>query len=131
MPGDAGRPLSCHCGACALRVVLAEPLSAARRSDCSFCRRRGAMTVSVREAELEVLHGDALSCYRFGTGRAAHCLCRHCGCYTHHRRASDPTLFGVNVGGLAGVDPRDIDPVPWLDGVHFHPGEKETADDLS
>jgi hypothetical protein len=115
------RILTCHCGACRLRVALAEPLSAARRCDCSFCRRRGAMTVSVRAQDLEILEGSALSLYQFGTRTAEHHFCSRCGCYTHHRRASDPRLFGVNVGGLDGVNPATLEPVPWLDGVNFHP----------
>ena len=100
---------TCHCGAVELSVRLSYGLATARRCDCSFCRRRGAMTVSGREADLEVLEGGMPGRHRFGTGRAAHCFCRVCGCCTHHRRASDPRLFGVK----------------------FHPGQGETPDALS
>ena len=86
------------------------------------------MTVSVREADLVVLKGEALSLYQFGTRTAEHYFCGHCGCYTHHRRASNPMVFGVNVGGLQGVNPADIDPVPWIDGVHFQPALKEEGE---
>ncbi len=117
--------VTCHCGANELRVFLAAGLEDARRCDCSFCRRRGAMNVSVREADLQVIKGDALTLYQFGPRGAEHYFCKVCGCYTHHRRSSDNTDFGVNVGCLEGVNPADIDPVPWLDGVSYNPGVKE------
>jgi len=117
--------LSCHCGACQMVVRLAASLETARRCDCSFCRRRGAMTVSVQEADLRILQGDALRLYQFGTQTAEHYFCSICGCYTHHRRASDPTEFGVNVGGLEGVNPAELEPIPWLDGVGFHPNPRD------
>ncbi len=79
------------------------------------------MNVSVREEDLEVVRGDKLSLYQFGTRQAAHYFCGICGCYTHHRRSSDRSEFGVNVGGLEGVNPADLDPVPWLDGVNYNP----------
>jgi hypothetical protein len=83
------------------------------------------MTVSVRADDLEIVAGDALRRYQFGTRTAEHYFCDTCGCYTHHRRASDPSLFGVNVGGLEGVNPVALEPVPWLDGVHFHPRQPD------
>ncbi|MFK7878516.1 GFA family protein [Roseobacter sp.] len=119
--------LTCHCGACELRVILAEPLSTSRRCDCSFCRRRGAMNVSVNDGDLQVIKGDALRLYQFGTFGAEHYFCQNCGCYTHHRRRSKSSEFGVNVGCLEGVNPRDIDPVPWLDGVNYNPEQQGNA----
>lgn len=86
------------------------------------------MTVSVAAQHLKIVKGDALRLYQFGAGIAEHYFCSLCGCYTHHRRASDPSLFGVNVGGLDGVNPAEIDPVPWLDGVSFQPGQTETRE---
>jgi hypothetical protein len=67
------------------------------------------------------VRGETLSLYQFGTGRAAHYFCSVCGIYTHHRRASDPSEFGVNVGCLDGVNPRDLEPMAWFDGVNFRP----------
>jgi hypothetical protein len=117
--------LTCHCGAAELRVTLADGLADARRCDCSFCRRRGAMNVTVRDGDLEVVQGDTLRLYKFGTMRAEHWFCGTCGIYTHHRRSSAMSEFGVNVGGLDGVNPRDLDPVPWFDGVSYNPTAPE------
>ena len=123
-PAPAPVRVTCHCGASELSVVLADGLASAGRCDCSFCRRRGAMTVSAREEDVRVVRGDALRLYQFGTMTAEHWFCGICGIYTHHRRRADPAMFGVNAGGIEDVNPRDLEPVPWFDGVN-HPADAE------
>jgi hypothetical protein len=118
--------LTCHCGAAELSVVLADGLSTARRCDCSFCRRRGVAPVTVREGDLEVVRGETLTLYQWGTRVAEHWFCSVCGIYTHHRRRSNPREFGINAGALEGVNPRDLEPVPWVDGIN-HPSDREGA----
>ena len=115
---------SCHCGAVRLRVKLAHPLSKASRCDCSFCRRRQAANVTVMVGDLEVLQGiDNLTLYTFGTGTAQHFFCKTCGIYTHHQRRSDPRQYGVNIGTINGVNPREYEPIPWADGIN-HPSDQ-------
>ena len=107
-----------------LEVTPSVPLSAARRCDCSFCKRRAAATVSVPEADLRVVEGaDKLTLYQWYTKTAEHYFCSICGIYTHHRRRSDPTQYGINMGALEGVNPREHEPIPWLDGVN-HPSDR-------
>lgn len=114
----------CHCGAVRIEVTLADGFKTARRCDCSFCRRRGAIVVSAKRADLRVLHGqDALRLYQFGTRTAEHWFCGTCGIYTHHRRRSNPGEYGVNVAILDGINPRDLGEVPWADGVN-HPSDR-------
>lgn len=116
--------LTCHCGAVELAVTLSDGLNSKRRCDCSFCRRRGAVAVSAPLDGIRIVRGeDALSLYQFNTGSAKHYFCRHCGIYTHHQRRSNPNEYGVNAGALEGVNPRDLDPVPWNDGVN-HPSDR-------
>ncbi len=113
----------CHCGAVRFKVTLAEPLASARRCDCSFCRMRGAVVVTARVGDLEMLQGaDRLTLYRFNTGTARHHFCSVCGIYTHHQRRSDPSELGVNVACLDGVSPFDFDCVEVFDGVR-HPSD--------
>lgn len=82
------------------------------------------MVASVLLADLEVVKGrDNLSCYSFNTQTAKHYFCKTCGIYMHHQRRSNPHEYGVNVGALEGVNPREIDPVPWHDGVN-HPSDR-------
>lgn len=116
--------LTCHCGAVELEVKLADGLNTARRCDCSFCRRRGAAAVTVTLGDLNVVKGaDNLTLYTWGTGTAKHHFCKTCGIYTHHQRRSNPNEYGVNMGGIDGVNPALHEPIPWNDGVN-HPSDQ-------
>lgn len=98
--------VSCHCGAVVLDVALSDGLASTRRCDCSFCRRRGAIAVSVPEDKLRIVKGaDHVALYQWGTKTAEHYFCPTCGIYTHHRRRSNPREFGVNAGGHRGAEP--------------------------
>jgi hypothetical protein len=64
---------TCHCGAVEIEVTLLGGLASARRCDCSFCRRRGAIAVTARLEDLKVTRGaDRLTLYQFGTRTARH-----------------------------------------------------------
>lgn len=118
-PRDGG----CHCGAIRFRVRLWGGLDQARRCTCSYCRMRGAVALTARVEDLQIVAGaDRLATYRFNTGTAEHHFCKTCGIYTHHRRRSDPGEFGVNAACLDGVSPFDFAEVPVTDGVH-HPSD--------
>ncbi|MEO3385241.1 GFA family protein [Mesorhizobium sp. CAU 1741] len=114
----------CHCGAVRFRVRLAEGLDSARRCDCSLCRMRGAVAVTARQGDLTITQGeDMLALYTFNTEVAEHYFCSRCGIYTHHRRRSDPTQFGVNAACLDGVSPFDFSEVIVTNGRQ-HPNDR-------
>ncbi len=116
---------TCHCGAVELTVTLADGLASARRCDCSYCRRRGAIVVSAPLDQVVIVKGaDNLTLYQWGTGTAKHWFCKTCGIYTHHQRRSNPTQYGINTGILDGVSPRDFSDVPMMDGVN-HPADRK------
>ena len=116
---------SCHCGAVELEITLSDGFATARRCDCSYCRRRGAIAVSAPLSGIRVVRGaDKLTLYQWGTRTAKHYFCSVCGIYTHHQRRSNPQQFGVNAAILEGVNPRDLGEVPWADGVN-HPADRE------
>ena len=120
--------LNCHCGGVELAVTLSDGLATARRCDCSFCRRRGAVAVSAPLDGIKIVRGaELLSEYSFGTHTARHYFCRICGIYTHHRRRSNPNEYGVNAGALEGINPRDLGDIPWADGVN-HPSDRARGD---
>lgn len=105
-------------------VRLSEGLDTARRCDCSYCRRRGAVAVSAPLDGITILKGaDALILYQWGTKTAKHYFCKTCGIYTHHQRRSNPNQYGVNVACLEGVNPRDLGDIPWVDGIN-HPSDQ-------
>jgi len=114
------RTASCHCGAVQIQAVLPDGLSSARRCDCSFCRRRGAAAVTAIAASVKILKGaESLALYTWGTQTAKHYFCKTCGIYTHHQRRSNPKECGINLGCFTDVNPRDFDPIDWLDGANY------------
>ncbi|MBV1903445.1 MAG: GFA family protein [Marinosulfonomonas sp.] len=116
--------LTCHCGAVELAVDLTDGLNTARRCNCSFCARRGAIAVSAPLNGVRIVKGsDKLTLYQWGTNTAKHYFCSVCGNYTHHQRRSNPNEFGVNAAALEGVNPADLGDVPWADGIN-HPADR-------
>lgn len=119
------RRAQCHCGAVVLKAYLPYGLSSATRCNCSFCRHRGAAAVTARTDRVEVLSGtEQLSLYTWGTGAAQHYFCKICGIYTHHRRRSDPSETGVNLGCFDDVLPQEHEPIPTTDGIN-HPSDRK------
>lgn len=124
MTTDTPVKVTCHCKAVELSVDLDGGLDTARRCDCSYCRRRGAIMVTALREGVRVVRGaNSLRVYQFGTGTAKHYFCGNCGCYTHHRRRSNPDQYGINTGCIEGINPRELGDVPWLDGVN-HPTDR-------
>lgn len=124
---------SCHCGGVKFRIALPDPIRVAR-CNCSICSIKGAVTLGVPLADLEVAEGeDLLTLYQFGTRTAKHWFCSRCGSYTHHQRRSDPNTYGVNVACLEGMGPFDFPRVPVVDGIHHardNDGKLRVAGDL-
>ncbi len=113
---------TCHCGAVEVRAQLSEPLSNARRCDCSFCARRGAPVVFADQGQLTVIRGaDALRIYQFNTMQAEHYFCGTCGIFTHHQHDNPRDGYAINLICIEGVNPQDFDPLPWLDGRGYQP----------
>lgn len=113
---------ACHCGAVRFRVRLSNGLKSARRCTCSYCGMRGAVAVSARVGDIEIMTGeDALHVYRFNTDTAKHHFCSVCGIYTHHQRRSNPNEYGVNVACL-GISPFDFPEIVVMDGQQ-HPSD--------
>lgn len=116
---------ACHCGTVRFTVLLSDGFASIRRCDCSFCRMRGAIAVSARLQDIDIIAGaDKLTLYQFNTGTAKHYFCSRCGIYTHHQRRSDPTQYGINVACLEGISPFDFPSVPVLDG-QCHPADRD------
>ncbi len=115
---------SCHCGGVTFEVMLPHGLVDPHHCDCSLCRRRGAIVVTVPLDDLLIIEGaDLLSLYQFNTKTAKHYFCSRCGIYTHHQRRSNPEEYSVNLGCLEGIVPFVLEPVPVNDGIH-HPKDR-------
>ncbi len=115
---------ACHCKTVQFKVRLSDGLNTARRCNCSYCRMRGAVALSAKLDGFTILSGeDALTVYGFHTDTAKHYFCSRCGIYTHHRRRSNPTEYGINAACLEGLSPFDFPDLQVLDG-QSHPSDR-------
>jgi hypothetical protein len=107
----------CHCGR--VRFEVTTDLARVVACNCSICTMKGYLHAIVPRDRFRLLRGaDALSTYRFGTGRAQHRFCRHCGIASFYVPRSHPDGIDVNVRCLDGVDLDAVAPVPF-DGRHW------------
>nr|WP_315207092.1 GFA family protein [uncultured Albidiferax sp.] len=121
---------ACHCGTVRFALRWTDALPQPHRCNCSFCSMRGAVTVAVNLADLQVLQGqDALTLYQFNTGQAKHYFCARCGIYTFHQRRSSPHQYGVNVACIEGMGPFDFAEVPVSEG-RLHPKDRPGGGDV-
>lgn len=122
---------ACHCGAVRFHVHLSQGLHSARRCDCSMCRMRGAIAVTAKLGDLNLVQGQgALRLYQFGTKTAKHYFCGDGGIYTHHQRRSNPQEYGVNVACLQGISPFDFAAVQVVNG-RAHPSDHGRASGIA
>ena len=116
--------LSCHCGSVELEIDMPNGIVGPRRCDCSICRRKGTIVVSVPLSAISIVKGKSvLSLYQFDSREAEHYFCSRCGIYTHHKLRSNPHQYVINIGCLEGIDPLLIENVPTYDGVN-HPSDR-------
>ena len=108
----------CQCGGVVFDVPASLDFKAARRCNCSLCRRRAAMMVSCPLDQLNIQQGDdLLTLYQWNTHTARHYFCKTCGVYTFHQRRTDPLVYGVNIGCFDDVDGTAFHYAPSADGV--------------
>ena len=109
---------ACHCGDV---VVLFETAKRAqdievRADQCSFCRSRGARTVSDPIGGIAFRMKGRAHPYRFGLKTADFWLCNRCGAYVGATTEIDGQLYGVlNVAGtqIKEFDRRTGRPVDY------------------
>ncbi len=118
----------CHCGK--IRFKIKCDLKELKRCDCSHCRRKGYVMTTVNEEEFDLISGKKfLSKYQWNTQIAEHFFCKICGINTHHRRRSNPNVFGVNVGCLESFNSSWIRyNSEFTNGVNFSLEKKEKGD---
>jgi hypothetical protein len=87
----------CHCGA--VRFEVRAPADHEFIDcNCSLCSMSGFLHLIVPAADFTLLRGEAaLAEYRFGTRRARHRFCRHCGVKSFYVPRSHPDGISVNV----------------------------------
>jgi len=87
--------------------------------NCTVCVKSGYLHLIVPGDDFELLAGrDSLAEYRFGSGRARHLFCRHCGIKSFYVPRSHPAGYSLNARCLDGEQWRAF-PVRSFDGQHW------------
>jgi len=82
---------NCHCGTVQFSIPRNIDMSAARRCDCSLCKRRGAVMLACPIEDVKIETGaEHLVHYKWNTKVATHHFCSKCGIMTHHQRRTTP-----------------------------------------
>lgn len=69
--------------------------------NCSICAMTGYLHLIVKHDDFTLLQGeDALSRYRFGSGKAEHLFCQQCGVKSFYQPRSHPGAWSVNFNCL-------------------------------
>lgn len=109
---------ACHCGA--VRFVANLPLRLeAHRCNCSICIRTGFLHVIVAAEHFCLESGEeALTDYRFHTGRARHRFCATCGVKSFYVPRSHPDGYSLNLNCLE-IDDRFTVTIEPFDGKNW------------
>lgn len=94
----------CQCGEVRFEVELG--LEDLITCNCGRCGKLGSILAFAAEADLDILQGaDALTEYRFNTGKIAHLFCSRCGI--------EPFGRGEGPGGIrmAAINVRCLDDI--------------------
>jgi hypothetical protein len=108
---------ACHCGSvkATFETSLAPDAIEVRADQCSFCKSRGAKTVSDPNGKL-TLHTAFAHPYQFGLKTADFWICDNCGAYIAATTVIEGRTYGVlNVTGarIPELARRDAVPVDY------------------
>lgn len=86
----------CHCGA--VRFTFLAPADPVLLDcNCSICSMTGYLHLIIRHKDFTLTQGDeALTSYRFGSGKAEHLFCKRCGIKSFYQPRSHPEAWSVN-----------------------------------
>ena len=103
------KKLICHCREVEIQINLNKNIDKLIRCNCSMCKRKGTMVTTINKKDLKIIKGeDKIKTYQFNTNVAKHHFCSECGIHTHNLRRSDPDTFGINVGCIDEIGPKEL-----------------------
>tara|TARA_B110001452_G_scaffold230028_1_gene206182 strand:- start:107 stop:475 length:369 start_codon:yes stop_codon:yes gene_type:complete len=103
------KKLTCHCGEVEIQINLNKNIDKLMRCNCSMCKRKGTMVATINKKDLKIIKGeDKIKTYQFNTNVAKHHFCSECGIHTHNLRRSDSDTFGINVGCIDEIGPKEL-----------------------
>ncbi len=104
----------CHCGAIRFTATIREPRPRVLDCNCSICAKTGFLHLIVPHADFTLLGGkDALTAYRFGSERAEHLFCQHCGIKSFYQPRSHPDAWSINLRALDDRHRLEVEIVPF------------------
>lgn len=115
---------SCHCGAVRFECDLDLAADGTSKCNCSSCTKSRFWKAIAKAGGFRLLQGqDALTEYRFGSGRIQHFFCSRCGVKTFGRGHLDllgGEFHGVNIACLDDLSPEERArlPVKYENGRH-------------
>jgi hypothetical protein len=108
----------CHCGRVRFEVTAPARIEV-KDCNCSMCSKAGFLHLIVPRAQFRLLSGmEALTEYRFNTGKARHLFCSVCGIKSFYVPRSHPDGYSVNARCLDEGTVEHMTVVP-LDGRNW------------
>ena len=110
----------CHCGKVRYEVEL-DLSESVLECNCSHCEAKGMLLSFVPAERFTLLKGeDALSDYRFNTGKIQHRFCKTCGvqCFGQGEKPDGTPTYAINVRTIDDIDLAALTRKPF-DGKKF------------
>ena len=110
---------SCSCSKVTFKVKT--ELTRISKCNCSICTKKGIIHHVVDQNQFNLIYGkDSLSLYQFGTMRAKHYFCKHCGIHLFNNPRTYPEKVSVNVNCLDDYDlEKEMPKVFKFDGKNW------------
>ena len=110
---------SCSCSKVTFEVRT--ELTRISKCNCSICTKKGIIHHVVDQNQFNLISGkDNLSLYQFGTMRAKHYFCKHCGIHLFNNPRTYPEKVSVNVNCLDDFDlEKEMPKVVKFDGRNW------------
>ena len=110
---------SCSCSKVTFEVRT--ELTRISKCNCSICNKKGIIHHVVDQNQFNLISGkDNLSLYQFGTMRAKHYFCKHCGIHRFNNPRTYPGKVSVNVNCLDDYDlEKEMPKVFKFDGKNW------------
>ena len=110
---------SCSCSK--VKFEVKTELTRISKCNCSICTKKGIIHHVVDQNQFNLISGkDSLSLYQFGTMRAKHYFCKHCGIHLFNNPRTYPEKVSVNVNCLDDFDlEKEMPKVVKFDGRNW------------
>lgn len=109
---------TCHCKRVRFEVEASSTINACQ-CNCSICSMSGHLGMVVPRDRFRLISGeDCLGEYNFGTGKAKHLFCKHCGIKSFYIPRSHPDSVSVHINCLDHSTIEKIN-IFQFDGQHW------------